>query len=571
LSKIKLKNNLKTFIWQSTYNFGLLKIVLRSGLFSLETENKNLLARLIQDKIVAKTTVGNISQLDDIYCYDIDSILSSNAKLSLLSDTHKKIIAKRCCAKLAFNKNANSPDVYKRSWNIEIAATKIEFLKQRCLPKGLNYPLVEEYDFLRDVSINLDIEQHPRTTLTQYQKTSLRRVCRNGRARSGIIVLPCGAGKSVTGVSLACIINKPVLILCSNSVSVEQWKTQFERWSILDSHSICRFTSVRKEMLSVSPNVTISTYTMIAFGGKRTDLSRSILNEIKKRKWGLILFDEVHVVPAQIFRTVMGVAIAHCKIGLTGTLVREDKRVEDLQFLIGPKLFEGNWLDITMSGHITEVFCFEVRCPMSKILYDEYFSVTCEFRKQLLFITNPNKIHACQNLIFWHEKAGHKIIIFSDNVFALQFYATKLRRPFICGATPHCERLLVLQMFRKSGPFQKKTLLISKVGDNSIDIPQANVLVQISSQSGSRRQEAQRLGRILRSKKEQSAFFYTMLSGDTSEIYYNQKRQLFLLSQGYKYRIISDFMVPDFYTFHCTSSNEKNKSLDTVLQLQFLK
>lgn len=219
----------------------------------------------------------------------------------------------------------------------------------------------------------------------------------------------------------------------------------------------------------------------------------------------------------------------------------------------GPKLYEANWLDLTRGGHIANVQCAEVWCPMAPDFMREYLRPErTAGQRQLLFVMNPAKLRACQYLVQYHEARGDKVIVFSDNIFALREYAVRLRRPFIYGATGHQERTRVLHAF-KSNP-QVNTVFLSKVGDNSLDIPEANVLVQISSHAGSRRQEAQRLGRILRKKRarpgaaaaaaaaaaanggaapeEFDAFFYTLVSTDTQEVYFTAKRQQFLVDQG---------------------------------------
>ncbi|KAH9719478.1 General transcription and DNA repair factor IIH helicase subunit XPB1 [Citrus sinensis] len=340
-----------------------------------------------------------------------------------------------------------------------------------------------------------------------------------GRARSGIIVLPCGAGKSLVGVSAACRIKKSCLCLATNAVSVDQWAFQFKLWSTIQDDQICRFTSDSKERFRGNAGVVVTTYNMVAFGGKRSEESEKIIEEIRNREWGLLLMDEVHVVPAHMFRKVISLTKSHCKLGLTATLVREDERITDLNFLIGPKLYEANWLDLVKGGFIANVQCAEVWCPMTKEFFSEYLKKENSKKKQALYVMNPNKFRACEFLIRFHEQQrGDKIIVFADNLFALTEYAMKLRKPMIYGATSHVERTKILQAFKCSRDLN--TIFLSKVGDNSIDIPEANVIIQISSHAGSRRQEAQRLGRILRAK----------------EMFYSTKRQQFLIDQGYSFK-----------------------------------
>ena len=234
---------------------------------------------------------------------------------------------------------------------------------------------------------------------------------------------------------------------------------------------------------------------------------------------------QVHVVPANTFRRVISVAKSHCKLGLTATLVREDEKITDLNFLIGPKLYEANWMDLARGGYIANVQCAEVRCPMTEEFYAEYLKKENSKKKQALCVMNPNKFRACEFLIRFHEQErGDKIIVFSDNIFSLEKYATKLHKPMIHGETKHTERTKILEAFKTRKDYN--TVFLSKVGDNSIDIPEANVIIQISSHAGSRRQEAQRLGRILRAKgtlqdrmaggkEENNAFFYSLVSTDT--------------------------------------------------------
>ncbi|KAL7174424.1 hypothetical protein ACSBR2_033642 [Camellia fascicularis] len=263
----------------------------------------------------------------------------------------------------------------------------------------------------------------------------------------------------------------------------------------------------------------------------------------------------VHVVPAHMFRKVISMTKSHCKLGLTATLVREDERITDLNFLIGPKLYEANWLDLVKEGFIANVQCAEVWCPMTKEFFAEYLKKENSKKKQALYVMNPNKFQACEFLIRFHEQQrGDKIIVFTDNLFALTEYAMKLRKTMIYGATSHMERTNIVEAFKLSQDVN--TIFLSKVGDNSIDIPEANVIIQISSHAGSRRQEAQRLGRILRAKgrlqdrlaggkEEYNAFFYSLVSTDTQEMYYSTKRKQFLIDQCYSFKVITSLPPPD--------------------------
>jgi DNA excision repair protein ERCC-3 len=477
--------------------------------------------------------------------------------------------------------------------SFEISKSSVEGVKKAAL--GMECPLMEEYDFRNDaVNANLPIDLRPITNIRPYQEKCLSKMFGNGRARSGLIVLPCGAGKTLVGVTAATTIKKCTLCLCTSAVSVQQWAEQFLLWSTVDKSIVARFTSNIKDKIDDRTGIVITTYTMVSYNGKRSPESEAVMEVLKSREWGLLLLDEVHVVPAKMFRRVLSVCAAHCKLGLTATLVREDALISDLNFLIGPKLYEANWMDLTKQGFLASVQCAEVWCPMTPEFMREYLrtdrgqstpapatpapatsgpssasaassssstpstpkasapkTVPCysysNLTRQLLYVSNPNKYHACDRLIQKHQARGDKIIIFSDNVFALKKYASLLGVPYIFGGTPESERARTLASFRRSSFCN--AIAISKVGDVALDLPEANVIIQVASHYGARRQEAQRLGRILRpnlkrteqqrTNEEFNAFFYTLVSSDTQEMYYSNKRRQYLINQGYTFKIMT--------------------------------
>ncbi|RXK41677.1 DNA excision repair protein ERCC-3 [Tremella mesenterica] len=424
--------------------------------------------------------------------------------------------------------------------SFEVAGESMEVVRRRCT--DIDLPALEEYDFRNDtINANLDIQLKPMTVIRSYQETSLAKMFGNGRARSGIIVLPCGAGKTLVGITAACTIKKSTLVLCTSAVSVAQWKQQFIHFSNISERQISTFTQGEKEMFAGPAGIVISTYSMIAKTGKRAHDAEKMMQFLRSREWGFLLLDEVHVVPAEMFRKCLNNFKVHAKLGLTATLVREDDKVKDLGYLVGPKLYEANWMDLAKNGHIATVQCAEVWCPMTPEFYREYLRNPSR-KRILLHAMNPNKIQACQFLINYHESRGDKNIVFSDNVYALEAYAKKLGKSFIHGGTPEGERLRILARFQHDPNLN--TIFLSKVGDTSIDLPEATCLIQISSHFGSRRQEAQRLGRILRAKRRNdegfNAFFYSLVSTDTQEMYYSSKRQGFLIDQGYAFKVITE-------------------------------
>ncbi len=427
----------------------------------------------------------------------------------------------------------------KMTVSFEVDQEKLEVLQKRTME--LDFPLLAEYDFRNDsINPDINIDLKPMAVLRPYQEKSLRKMFGNGRARSGVIVLPCGAGKSLVGVTACCTVRKKAMVLCNSGVSVEQWKQQFKMWSTADDSMICRFTSDAKDK-PMGCSILITTFNMITHTQRRSWEAEQTMKWIQEQEWGIMVLDEVHTIPAKMFRRVLTQVQAHCKLGLTATLVREDDKIADLNFLIGPKLYEANWLELQQAGFIARVQCAEVWCEMSPEFYREYLTIA-SMRKMLLCVMNPHKFRAAQFLIDYHERRNDKIIVFSDNVFALKHYAKKLNKPFIYGPTSQNERIQILQNF-KFNP-KVNTIFVSKVADTSFDLPEANVLIQISSHGGSRRQEAQRLGRILRAKKgalaeEFNAFFYTLVSQDTSEMSFSRKRQRFLVNQGYAYKVVT--------------------------------
>jgi DNA excision repair protein ERCC-3 len=409
---------------------------------------------------------------------------------------------------------------------------------KQCLDIG--YPAVSEYDFEGDtVNANLPIDLKASTSIRPYQEKALSKMFGNGRGKSGIIVLPCGAGKTLVGITAACHIKKSVIVLCTSAMSTHQWANEFRKWAEIEQQDIAIFTADSKATFPRESGVLVTTYSILTSSSKRAYDTNQVMEWIENREWGLMILDEVHVVPAKMFRKVGNIS-AHCKLGLTATLLREDDKIGDLNFLIGPKLYEANWMELADQGHIAKVQCAEVWCPMSMEFYLEYQKESNR-KRALYYMMNPIKYQVCQYLIDYHEARGDKIIVFSDNIFALRHYAVSMKKYFISGDTSESERIDVLNKFQNEDSV--RTLFLSKVGDTSLDLPEATCLIQISSHYGSRRQEAQRLGRILRAKRRNdegfNAFFYSLVSKDTNEMHYSAKRQAFLIDQGYAFKTIT--------------------------------
>ncbi|PHH68386.1 hypothetical protein CDD82_598 [Ophiocordyceps australis] len=546
--KTPLPDEIRDFITSCTQSYGKVKLVLKNTKYYVESPDPNMLQTLLKNPKIGPLRVQGTEEITTSAAPKIGGLVIPGTKNAagvkqasdLQQRTGQQAPGQPPEGDLLTNLNEEDDEEQEVTHSFEIADKDVETVQKECL--NLGYPVLEEYDFRRDeVNANLDIDLKPGTQIRPYQEKSLSKMFGNGRAKSGLIVLPCGAGKTLVGITAACTIKKGVIVLCTSSMSVVQWRQEFLKWSNINPDDIVAFTSDSKgSVFTGSTGIIVTTYSMVTQSRARSYDAEKMMKFLTGREWGLMLLDEVHVVPANIFRKVTSSIKTHSKLGLTATLLREDDKISDLNFLIGPKLFEANWMELSQQGHIARVQCAEVWCPMPTEFYDEYLRAPSR-KKNLLYIMNPRKFQACQYLINYHESRGDKIIVFSDNVYALKAYALKLNKVFIFGGTGQAERLQVLENFQHNP--QVNTLFLSKIGDTSLDLPEATCLIQISSHYGSRRQEAQRLGRILRAKRRNdegfNAFFYSLVSKDTQEMYFSSKRQAFLVDQGYAFKVIT--------------------------------
>eukprot|EP01130_Rhizamoeba_saxonica_P007011 TRINITY_DN2810_c0_g1_i3.p2 TRINITY_DN2810_c0_g1~~TRINITY_DN2810_c0_g1_i3.p2 ORF type:complete len:638 (-),score=114.46 TRINITY_DN2810_c0_g1_i3:2741-4654(-) len=469
LSKVELSPQVRLMITHSTQKYGKLKIVLEKGEYMIESDNYQLLMQLLQNNEIKDATLliparedyrNDIDLLPDEIIQEIDKELVSYHvpcdDLSLLNEFNTLDFGDMDVEALISNVNGY--------FRILVDRMKVQKVQEICIKN--DYPLLEEYDFHKDRNIsNLNIIIKPTTMLRKYQEKCLSKVFGNGRSRSGIIALPCGAGKTLVGITAIATMKKPAIILCTSSVAVEQWKMQFLLWTTIRDSEITAFTSSSRSKYKNRNRkigkIIISTYSMLSYSGERSEKSKQIVNYIKENSWGILVLDEVHVVPAKMFRKVFTIVRAHTKLGLTATLVREDGMIHDLNFLIGPKLYEANWLDLAKQGYIAKVQCIELWCKMTKEFYKEYLSLGKTNKSRLLYTMNPNKFRACQYLINMHEAQNDKIMVFSDDIFALKHYANKLKKPYIYGETSNTERLKIFNDFKYNSSVP--TIFISKV------------------------------------------------------------------------------------------------------------
>ena len=374
----------------------------------------------------------------------------------------------------------------------------------------------------------VDGEAHPIAldevdwSLRDYQREAAESFWHGG---SGVVVLPCGAGKTLVGAAAMAHAQATTLILVTNTVSARQWKDELVRRTSLTPDEIGEYSGAVKEIRPV----TIATYQVMTTRRKGVYPHLELLDA---RDWGLVVYDEVHLLPAPIFRMTADLQ-ARRRIGLTATLVREDGREGDVFSLIGPKRYDAPWKDIEAQGWIAPADCVEVRVTLPSSERLAYATAEPDERYRLASCTH-HKIDVVRSLVERHR--GQPTLVIGQYIEQLDEIAAALDAPLIKGETTVNERQRLFEAFR-SGAID--LLVVSKVANFSIDLPSAEVAIQVSGSLGSRQEEAQRLGRLLRPKSAgQTARFYTIVSRDTVDAEFAQNRQRFLAEQGYAYRIL---------------------------------
>lgn len=342
---------------------------------------------------------------------------------------------------------------------------------------------------------------------------------------SGVVVLPCGAGKTLVGAGAMATAKTTTLILVTNTVSARQWRDELLRRTSLTADEIGEYSGQVKE---VKP-VTIATYQILTAKRKGEYAHLSLLDALD---WGLIVYDEVHLLPAPVFKLTAELQ-ARRRLGLTATLVREDGREGDVFSLIGPKRFDAPWKEIEAQGFISPAACYEVRIDLPQSERLQYAAAADDERYRLA-ATAPAKLDVVRQLVARH--AGERILVIGQYLDQIDELAEALGAPQLTGSTPVDERERLFQEFRDG---TTPVLVVSKVANFSVDLPEATVAIQVSGSFGSRQEEAQRLGRLLRPKESGlSANFYTLVSRDTVDQDFAQNRQRFLAEQGYSYTIL---------------------------------
>lgn len=360
----------------------------------------------------------------------------------------------------------------------------------------------------------------------QHEAAEAFHLAGSDRGGSGVIVLPCGAGKTIVGMAAMAAVGQTTLVLTTSLTAVKQWRRELLDKTTLRADAIAEYTGESK---ATGP-VTLSTYQVLTWRPDR-DGEFPHLSLFKARSWGLIIYDEVHLLPAPVFRVTAELQ-ARRRLGLTATLVREDGREGDVFALIGPKRYDVPWRELEQRAWIATAVCTEVRVPMSEERRMEY--ALAERRAQFrVAAENPEKT-AQVRAILGRCREG-RVLIIGEYITQLGGLAREFSAPLVTGKTPQIERERLYDRFRRG---EVRHLVLSKVGNFAIDLPDADVLIQVSGMFGSRQEEAQRLGRILRPKTDgRTARFFSLVSRDTREEEFAHHRQLFLTEQGYSYRI----------------------------------
>lgn len=403
----------------------------------------------------------------------------------------------------------------------------------------LGYPVIDLAGYHSGEVLSVQLKNHiahnRKFELRDYQLAAVEQFYKEGTVQggSGVIVLPCGAGKTIVGIAAIARLGRATLILTSNSTSVKQWKDELIDKTSLTDGEVGQYCGTLKQ---VRP-VTIATYNILTHR-KSKEAPFSHMKLFSERDWGLIIYDEVHLLPAPVFRMTADIQATR-RLGLTATLVREDGCAEDVYSLIGPKQFDMQWKLAEAGSYIASVSCTEIRVPLHREK-EALYSEASARSKLRLAAENPGKIPIVKQLL--QEHAGKPTLIIGQYLNQLREMAETLKAPLLTGEVSQQERQQLYDRF-KAGSIS--VLVVSKVANFAVDLPDAAVAIQLSGSFGSRQEEAQRIGRLLRPKEGNNcAWFYTIVTDKTKETEFAMKRQLFMLEQGYQYeRLTFPFVV----------------------------
>ncbi|MFC4076920.1 DNA repair helicase XPB [Salinithrix halophila] len=471
--------------------------------------------------------------LPDSLCKEMDEIISRYGRIELIREEGMLVL--RCTDPILLDELGRSSGL--KAWLQKgrngcrrIAPEVRGLVKQELMKLGWPVRDLAGYSEGETLPIRLREQTYSGETfrLRNYQRQAAEAFYRRGsnHGGNGVLVLPCGAGKTVVGLAVMARVGRAALILTPNTTSVRQWVREILDKTELTEDQVGEYTGERKQ---VKP-VTVATYQILTHRGGRGEFPH--LDLFSRRDWGLIIYDEVHLLPAPVFRATADLQ-AKRRLGLTATLVREDGREEDVFSLIGPKKVDVPWKELEKEQWIAQAACTEVRTPMDQERRREYADAK-QKQKYRIAAENPNKILVLENILKRHK--GEKVLVIGQYLHQLEEIAARLQVPLLTGKTQQRKREELYDAFRRG---EVPVLVVSKVANFAVDLPDARVAVQISGTFGSRQEEAQRLGRILRPKAgENKAHFYNLVSRDTVDQEYALNRQLFLVEQGYRYTIM---------------------------------
>lgn len=429
---------------------------------------------------------------------------------------------------------------------LQVPASRRGHVKQALVKAG--YPAEDLVGYVDGAALDLRLREVTADglpfTVRHYQRDASDVFWADGSdaGGAGAIVLPCGAGKTIVGMVAMTLAQTNTLILTPSTVAARQWREELLDKTTVTADMIGEYTGLRKEIRPI----TVTTYQILTHRKRGTKDQHLPLEQefphfglFNEGNWGLIIYDEVHLLPAPVFRITAELQ-ARRRLGLTATLVREDGREEDVFSLIGPKKYDVPWHDLERQGWIAPAICYEIRVAMPEAERLEYI-VAEQRQKYRIAADNTVKLDILDRLLHYHK--GDRVLVIGMYLEQLEKIAKRYDFPLITGKTKVPEREELYEKFRTG---EISTLVVSKVANFSIDLPDANVAIQISGTFGSRQEEAQRLGRILRPKSDGSqAYFYTIVSKETVDQEYSANRQRFLTEQGYRYLILYDEEIPD--------------------------
>lgn len=465
---------------------------------------------------------------DHIHRFGLLKLVRRDGALVLVSDDEALIgkLAKTATLKRFFEKDGRTPS------SLPVVELLRGEVKQALIHVG--YPVEDLAGYTPGAPLEFGLAEITERgggrpfALRGYQQEAAEIFHAGGTERggSGVVVLPCGAGKTIVGLACVHRLQTQALILTTNTVAVRQWRDELIDKTSLGPDEVGEYTGDTKEIRPI----TITTYQMLTHR-KRKSGEFTHFALFGARDWGVVVYDEVHLLPAPVFRVTAEIQ-ARRRLGLTATLVREDGREEEVFSLIGPKKFDVPWKILEREGWIATAHCVEVRLPLESGSSLDYLSAGS--REQFRIASeNPGKIEAARRLVAAH--AEDRVLIIGQYLDQLDALAEELDAPLITGRTPTAERQELYRAFRDG---DARLLIVSKVGNFAVDLPEANVAVQVSGTFGSRQEEAQRLGRILRPKADaRPAVFYSLVTRDSREEHFANNRQLFLTEQGYTYEI----------------------------------